>query len=180
MSRKDFECERDRWIGVWKKDPESLCISRKDMKHHAAVQALSSQMMAEYGCSLRFVSSSALRPYMQLSDKTPEKAAFKLKVFEMILKAIKDDRNPLTLVPFGERDYGLTEGVVRSFVRYAKTGNRRNMKATRRGVRLSLADVHLIDGFIKHVSSNGCSPECKRLADAINYRLHRFDLKAEA
>lgn len=123
--RKNFECERDRWIGLWKKDPTNDCISQKDMKHNAAVQTLSSQMMATYGVSLRLVSSQAIRPYMDLKDDTPAKLAFKQKVFEVIIDTIKKDTNPFTGEVWGDNvEYGLTRPLVLDIIRYAHTGIR--------------------------------------------------------
>lgn len=175
--RKDFECERDRWVGIWKKDPESNCVKQKDMKYHAAVQALSSQMMIDYGVNLRFVSSEAVKPYMLLSDKTDKRKSIKQMVFELIVKAIREDRNPLTGIPFGEGEYGLTEQMVQSFVRYARTGRRTPTK--RKCVKLWPGDLRLMDMLINAVQANGYPDEIKGFATALSLRIHRGDFAPE-
>lgn len=175
--RKNFECERDRWVGLWKKDPFNDCTTQKDMKHHAAVQALSSQMMADYGVSLRLVSSEAVKPYMLLSDKTDKKKSVKQAVFELIVKAIKEDKNPLTGIPFGDNDYGLTEQMVYSFIRYVRTGKRAATK--KKHVKLWPGDIRLMDMLISAVQSNGCDPKIKEFASALSIRIHRGDFAPE-
>lgn len=127
--RRNYECERDRWVGLWKKDPTNDCISQKDMNHNAAVQTLSTHMMETYGVCLRLVSSQAIRPYLDLDDKTPETLAFKRKVFAMILEAIKTDTNPFTGMVWGnDIEYGLTRPVVCDIIRFIRTGKRPNDK----------------------------------------------------
>lgn len=125
VKRRNFECERDRWVGLWKKDPTNDCISQKDMKHNAAVQTLSSQMMQTYGVNLRLVSSQAIRPYMDLDDNTPEKLAFKQKVFAMIIDTIRKDKNPFTGETWGDDvEYGLTRPIVCQIIDYIRTGKK--------------------------------------------------------
>lgn len=154
--RKDFECEKDRWVGIWKKDPESLCVKQKNMKHHAAVQALSSQMMADYGVNLRYVSSDAIRPWMALSDKTETSRSIKQAAFELILKAIKEDKNPLTGEYFGDSEFGLTEEIVQSFIRYVRTGCK--TKRQRNFIKLYGPDIwalrFLLDNAIKRIRND--------------------------
>lgn len=145
--RKNFECERDRWVGLWKKDPTNDCISQKDMKHNAAVQTLSSQMMQTYGVNLRLVSSQAIRPYMDLDDNTPEKLAFKQKVFAIIIDTIRQDKNPFTGDAWGENvEYGLTRPVVCDIIRFVRSG----IKPEKRKLTpiLSAHDKELIDAMV--------------------------------
>lgn len=175
--RKEFECDRDRWIGIWKSDPLSNCVKRKNMKHHAAVQALSSQMQIDYGVNLKYVSSDALRPYMVLSDKTDKKKSIKQAVFELIIKAIKEDKNPLTGIPFGDNDFGLTEEMVQSFIRYIRTGRR--AASPRKHVKLWQGDIHLLDILVEAVSKNGYDPTVKKLAESLRVRIHRGDFAPE-
>lgn len=175
--RKDFECERDRWIGIWKKDPESNCVKAKNMKFHSRVQALSSQMMEEYGVCLKNVSSSAIKPWMDLNEKSAAKAEFKLKVFKQIVRAIKEDKNPLTGIPFGDSEYGLTEDIVKAIIRHERTGH---IKPPRREyIKLWKGDVHLADALICKIIQNGSTQAEKDLASQLYYRIHKGPFEAK-
>lgn len=143
VKRLNFECERDTWIGMWKKHPDSACISQKNMKLAVAVQALSGKMQTEYGCNLQFVSNNAILPYMSLDDRKPSSIDFKKKVFDMIVKTIKADKNPFTGESFEHSAHGITNELVKDIIKCARTG----IKPTKRAKKtlLDQRDLDLLD-----------------------------------
>jgi len=171
--RKNFECERDRWVGLWKKDPTNDCISQKDMKHNAAVQTLSSQMMQTYGVNLRLVSSQAIRPYMELDDNTPEKLAFKQRVFAIIIEAIRSDSNPFTGVTWGENvEYGLTRPVVCDIIRFVRSGIRPDK--SEKAQALSAHDRELIDAMVSCVLARCKTIDSREEIAALHNKLKKL------
>jgi hypothetical protein len=124
MERKDFGCERGHDIAAWRRASENelkTCWRGKDMKHHAAVEALSSALFDEYGCNLNLVSSIAMKPYMQMKEQTDVQKAVKKRVLEMLVSTIKSDKNPFSKKQFGQ--YGMTEAVVLQIIKFCRTGS---------------------------------------------------------
>lgn len=160
VRRHNFECERDTWIGIWKKHPESACVSQKDMKLAVAVQALSGQMQAEYGCNLQFVSNSAIFPYLRLDDSKPETAAFKKKVFDKIVKTIKADKDPFTGKSFSDLEFGITTQLIKDIIKCARTGVRPT-KRVKKSKLLTQNDIELLDSMRICVMSK-CKSEDER------------------
>ena len=106
----DFGCIRAHNVAKWRRDKEHFCWQGVDMEHQAAVEILSSQMEIQYNCNLNYVSSEAIKSYMILPEKTDAQKALKKKVLEMIVAAIKSNKNPFTGRKFGH--YGMTQQMV--------------------------------------------------------------------
>lgn len=144
--RHSFECERDTWISIWTKHPDSACVNQKDMKLAVSVQALSKQMQLKYGCNLQFVSNYAIFPYLRLDDSKPETLEFKQKVFDMIVKTIKADKDPFTGKSFANLEYGITNQLVRDIIKCARTCVRPTEKIKKSKL-LNQNDLELLDSM---------------------------------
>ncbi|MFA7212224.1 MAG: hypothetical protein WC110_12340 [Bacteroidales bacterium] len=117
----DFGCIRAHNVAKWRRDKEHFCWQGVDMEHQAAVEILSSQMEIQYNCNLNYVSSEAIKSYMILPEKTDAQKALKKKVLEMIVAAIKSNKNPFTGRKFGH--YGMTQQMVDRIIKFCKTGD---------------------------------------------------------
>lgn len=144
--RIDYGCGRDHDVAGWRRNPESPCYQHRDMKHHAKVQILSSQLQIDYDVNLNLVSSDAMRPYMSMQDTIKDDNGkdilnpHKLAVLKILIDTIKTDRNPFTKKPFTR--YGITQNVIEDIIRFEATGNKKAFKQfTSAVIRLNLNEI---------------------------------------
>jgi len=178
VNRKDYGCIRSKEVGNWMRDKTSICWKDKDMEYHSAVDVYSKELERIYRVNLNFVSSEAIRPYMDLlppteeelgkaEDEDPKKYRtlkrrlarsntkeakdFRRVVLKMIISTIKSNKNPFSGEDFGYT--GLTRNVVSQIIQFCKTGEP-YLHSYKKCVTLSRDDLAMVEsmfGFFKSV-----------------------------
>lgn len=107
----EYGCDRARYIKLWEADPESRCVTRKNMDNMVAVEQVSMNLMAKYGFCLDTVPTTAAIQYYRIKDKK-----LKLRVLKRMQTAITEHVHPLTGKPLSE--HGLTAPMLREIIRF--------------------------------------------------------------
>lgn len=107
---KDFGCDRNHYIALWKRNPDSLCVSFKNMNKMIMVENLSIQLMQQYGFNLNSMSTHAALVYIHIDDEK-----LKQRVLQKMKTAIETGTNPITGEKFGT--FGLTAPLMKTLVR---------------------------------------------------------------
>jgi len=112
---KDFGCDRDRLLQIWRRNKDSLCVVSRKMNNIAKVENLSTELFMKHSFNLNHMSTEAILVYIYIKDP-----ALKLKVLKKMEIALKTDICPITGGKFGY--YGLTERIMKDLVELCDTG----------------------------------------------------------
>jgi len=115
--RKNYGCEREWWIGFFKRSPDSLCFHIKDMKQRMRAQAISKNILAEYNLNLDEMATKTILKFDHIKDKKLKK-----NVLSKMKDIIQSEHDPWT---GSALDYkGLTYPMLLGIIEWCKTGKR--------------------------------------------------------